>query len=307
MRSGSTEMFRLDSRQDKACARLEQALEQKDSMLKVFDDGDEVFSASDGVKLFYHRAGHGSQALVFLHGWGGSSSYWNHMMPYIDSTDLSLICMDLRGHGRSDHTRRGFTTARFGDDVLELAEHLQVSKLIVVGYSMSARWSQWICCSRPENLAGQILIAPVPALALSFPGGMVDDWIQRVSTREGFHAFEGQFMAKPILPDLLDDCFDAIATTPEHTLRETLRMCIEESFVDRLSATCAPTIVIGGTEDPMGTPEYLAREIVQKIPNARLSLLPCGHNLPLEMPLETAGIINDFVSQVLRASALRQA
>jgi alpha/beta hydrolase fold len=272
MRSGSTEMFRFDSRQDQYCA----SLEQKDSMLKVFNDGDGVFSASDGVKLFYHRVGHSSKALVLLHGWGGSSSYWNQMLPSIDSKDLSLISIDLRGHSRSDHTRHGFTTARFGDDVLELAEHLQVRNLIVVGYSMSARWSQWISCTRPDHVAGQILIAPVPALALSFPPGMVEDWIQKVSTREGFHAFERQFIAKPIQPDLLDDCFDAIAATPEHTLRETLRMCTEESFV-------------------------------QRIPNTRLSLLPCGHNLPLEMPLETAGIINDFVSQVLRASTVRQA
>jgi pimeloyl-ACP methyl ester carboxylesterase len=267
-------------------------------MLKVFNDGDGMFSASDGVKLFYRRVGQGSKALVFLHGWGGSSSYWNHMLPHIDSRELSLICMDLRGHNRSDHTRHGFTTARFGDDILELAEHLQVSKPIVVGYSMSARWTQWICCTQADQVAGQILIAPVPALALSFPAGMADDWIQRVSTREGFHAFEGQFIARPVQPDLLDDCFEVIATTPEHTLRETVRMCTEESFVERLSATCAPTIVIGGTADPMGTPEYLTSEIVQRIPNARLSLLPCGHNLPLEMPLETAGIINDFVAQV---------
>jgi pimeloyl-ACP methyl ester carboxylesterase len=74
-------------------------------------------------------------------------------------------------------------------------------------------------------------------------------------------------------------------------------MCTEESYVDRLAATCAPTLVIGGIDDPMGTPEYLLREVVQRIPNARLSLLPCGHNVPLEMPKETATIINDFVSQ----------
>jgi hypothetical protein len=55
-------------------------------MLKVFDDGDGAFSASDGVKLFYRRVGQGSKALVFLHGWGGSSSYWNHMLPHIDSS-----------------------------------------------------------------------------------------------------------------------------------------------------------------------------------------------------------------------------
>jgi pimeloyl-ACP methyl ester carboxylesterase len=174
-------------------------------MLKLFSDGDGVVSMSDGVKLFYRRIGHGSKALVFLHGWGGSSSYWDHLLRYIYSKDLSVICVDLRGHSRSDHTLHGFTTARFGDDVFELAGHLDIRKLIVVGYSMSARWSQWMACTRPDDVAGQILIAPIPALALSFPPGMVEDWIQRLSTREGFHAFERQFIAKPIHPELLDD------------------------------------------------------------------------------------------------------
>jgi pimeloyl-ACP methyl ester carboxylesterase len=276
-------------------------------MLKVFNDGDGVFFASDGAKLFYHRIGKGSRSLVFLHGWGGSSSYWNHMIRYVDTKDLSLICMDLRGHGRSDHTIDGFTTARFADDIYDLSQHLRISELIIVGYSMSARWSQWISCARPDRVAGQILIAPVPALALSFPPGMVEDWIQKVSTREGFHAFERQFISHSIQPDLLDDCFDAIATTPQHTLRETLRMCTEESFVDRLSASCAPTLIIGGIDDPMGTPEYLVNEVVQRIPKARLSSLPCGHNVPLEMPEETAAIINDFVSQLPDPSAAQRA
>jgi pimeloyl-ACP methyl ester carboxylesterase len=267
-------------------------------MLRVFSDGESMVTTSDGVKIFYRRIGQGSKALLFMHGWGGngSGSFWNQLLRHIYTEDLSMVMVDLRGHSRSDHTRDGFTTERFAEDMFDLATHLELDKLIVVGYSMSGRWAQWMSCVRPEQISGQILIAPVPALALSFHAGMVDEWIRQVSTREGFHGLERQFMMQPVPSDILDDCFNAIEGTPEHTLRETLKMCTETSFVEKLSAIRTPTIVIGGIHDPMGPPEYLEREIVRKIPGARLSLLSCGHNLPLEMPLETAAVINGFVS-----------
>jgi 3-oxoadipate enol-lactonase len=269
-------------------------------MLRVFSDGESTFTTSDGVRIFYRRIGQGSKTLLFMHGWGGngSGSFWNPLLRHIYTEDLSLVMVDLRGHSRSDHTREGFTTQRFAEDMFDLATHLGLDKLILVGYSMSGRWAQWMACARPAQIAGQILIAPVPASALSFPDGMVDDWIRRVSTREGFHGLERQFMTQPVPSDILDDCFNAIEGTPEHTLRETVRMCTEPSFTENLSAIRTPTIVIGGLHDPMGPPEYLKQEIVRKIPGARLSLLACGHNLPLEMPLETAAVINGFVGGI---------
>jgi non-heme chloroperoxidase len=267
-------------------------------MLRVFSDGEGIFTTSDGVKIFYRRIGQGSKTLLFMHGWGGngSGSFWNQLLRHIDTNDLSMVTVDLRGHSRSEHTRDGFTTDRFAEDMFDVATHLKLESLIVVGYSMSARWAQWMSSVRPDQISGQILIAPVPALALSFPDGMVDDWIRKVSTREGFHGLERQFMKQLVPSDILDDCFNAIEGTPEHTLRETLKMCTETSFVEKLSDIRAPTIVIGGIHDPMGPPEYIEQEIVRKIPGARLSLLSCGHNLPLEMPLETAAVINGFVS-----------
>ena len=43
-------------------------------------------------------------------------------------------------------------------------------------------------------------------------------------------------------------------------------------------------------------PDYLRREVVAKIPGARLELLDCGHNVPLEKPAETAALIREFVA-----------
>lgn len=267
-------------------------------MLKVFDDGDAMFSTSDGVNLFYQRAGEGRTAVIFLHGWGGSTIYWRALLEHMDTAELSLVSMDLRGHGRSEHTLQGFTTERFSEDILDLAQHLRLEKLVLAGYSMSSRWVQWLCCTQPERVAGQILIAPVPALALRFPEGMEEDWIRQVQTREGFHAFESGFMTRPVDPELLDDAYEVIAATPAHSLKQTLRMCTERGFTGRLGGTRAATLVIAGEGDPMMTPASVRAEVVERIPGARMITLACGHNVPLEMPQETARILHTFLAEV---------
>ena len=46
-------------------------------------------------------------------------------------------------------------------------------------------------------------------------------------------------------------------------------------------------------------PDYLREEVVRHIPGARLALLDCGHNLPLEVPLETAAILEAFLGPLV--------
>jgi pimeloyl-ACP methyl ester carboxylesterase len=161
--------------------------------------------------------------------------------------------------------------------------------------------------SRPDRVLGQILLAPAPASAMPLSPELADEWIRCISTRDGYHRFESQFTKNPLPEEALDDCYEAVTRTPELSLRETLRMCAHPGFADKLPSVRVPTLVIGGEHDPIMTPEYLRREIVDKIPGSRLSLLDCGHNLPLEMPVETAAIIEGFVAGLSGVKAAHQA
>ena len=73
-------------------------------------------------------------------------------------------------------------------------------------------------------------------------------------------------------------------------------MCTHPGFSDRLSATRARTLVVAGAHDHLLSSDYLREEIVRKIPAARLALLDCGHEIPLELPQETGALIEAFVS-----------
>ena len=74
-------------------------------------------------------------------------------------------------------------------------------------------------------------------------------------------------------------------------LDETLNMLTRESFVDRLESVRVPTLVVGGVHDPILTPAVLRDSVVAPLAKARLALLGCNHEIPIEKPLELAGLI----------------
>ncbi|MBV9085576.1 MAG: alpha/beta hydrolase [Acidobacteriaceae bacterium] len=252
----------------------------------------------DGTSLFYWSAGDGPRTLLFVHGWGGSGSgrFWAPLLQHLDLSGIRLIAADLRGHGRSDKIRAGFTTETFARDMFALLEHAATNRPIVVGYSMSAKWAQWMSSMAPERVAGQILISPAPALALPLTDDILIDWLKAARDRSYFNAWLRQFIRHPLAPEIVDAYFEDVSSTAEHTLRETFNMCRTGEFASALSATRAPTLGICGIYDPVLSPELMRKEVVDRIPGARMALLDCGHEIPLEKPLETAALIEAFVA-----------
>src|SRR5438105_661508 len=130
-------------------------------MLKVLSPGEGVVHARDGAEIFYRTVGEGARTVLFLHGWGGSGSgpFWDRMLRRLPADGLRIVLVDLRGHGRSEQTRAGFTTEQFADDMFAVADHLDAREVVLVAFSMSGRWAQWMSCTRPERVIGQVLIA----------------------------------------------------------------------------------------------------------------------------------------------------
>src|SRR5579872_1165081 len=115
-------------------------------MLNVFGDGEGMVRTADGVRIFYRTAGEGRTTVLLLHGWAGtgSGSFWSPVLRGLHhDANIRCVIVDLRGHGRSDHTHDGFTTGRFAADLFEVADHLGAREFVVTAYSMSGRWAQW--------------------------------------------------------------------------------------------------------------------------------------------------------------------
>jgi pimeloyl-ACP methyl ester carboxylesterase len=180
--------------------------------------------------------------------------------------------------------------------MFDVADQTGAREVVVVAFSMSGRWAQWMACTKPDRVVGQILLGPAPAAALSLPEAMLDEWIHLTRSRGTFDAFIGQFTKTRLGEDILDDYYASVEMTPERSLRESFRMCTQPGFSERLGATRGRTLVVAGAHDPMLPSTYLREEIVRKLPAARLVTLDCGHEIPLEQPQATAALIEAFVA-----------
>jgi 3-oxoadipate enol-lactonase len=88
----------------------------------------------NGIEIAYMDEGQGP-AVVLIHGFCGSSSYWEHIIPEL-SKDYRVIAPDLRGHGRSSAGTVASTMELLADDIAELLTQLQLDQVIVFGHSL---------------------------------------------------------------------------------------------------------------------------------------------------------------------------
>lgn len=250
----------------------------------------------DGVAIAYQTRGPGPRHLLFLHGWAGDGTYWDEMLQHLDLTGLRLLLADLRGHGASDHPLTGFTLERFARDMFAVADDAGAPQVVLVGFSMSGRFAQFMTCLEPERVLGQILIGPAPATAYSLPPEVHREWVGLSGNRDAFRKGLQGYVREPLRPDVIDRFLDAAVKVPALALDETLKMCASPSFAARLAAAPTPSLVLGGLHDPLMPPEFLRQHVVALIPNARLVLLDCGHEMPLEKSRETAALIEAFLA-----------
>lgn len=102
------------------------------------------FNTSDNVALQYIDTGGSKPVLLLVHGWHQSAIQWKKQITHF-STKYRVIAIDLRGHGESEKTDRGYRISRLSADLYELFNLLDLKNAIVMGHSMGCAiiWSYW--------------------------------------------------------------------------------------------------------------------------------------------------------------------
>lgn len=249
----------------------------------------------DGVALEYTVLGSGPRNLLFLHGWGNAASFWGDMIGRLDLGDLRCVAPSFRGHGGSDKSESGYTHERFARDMFAVADAVGAEKLVLVGFSMAGKFAAYMAAVEPERVVGQVLIAPAGPAELPVPRALFDPWLAAAPYPEKFKEVLAPFVKIPLRPDLLDLYCRNVALSCRAAQVGTIEMFAYTSIVEKARLVKAPTLVVGGIFDPIVTPDYLRKEFAV-IPGARIALLNCGHETPMEMPVETAGMIEAFLA-----------
>ncbi len=246
------------------------------------------------------RPGEGP-ALIFLHYWGGSSRTWRAVIDALPAGHRT-IAPDLRGWGDSDAAENNaYALTDFAADIEHLIAAMKVQQYILVGHSMGGKIAQLLASRQPQGLLGLVLVAPAPPTPLALPpearaamesaydsAESVGMSIDHMLTAKALDAAQRQ----QVISDSLRGAPQARVAWPNYTSRKDISEDVRNIAV--------PTIVIAGELDQVDPVEVLREEVLSRIPQATLHVLPgTGHLSPLESPQGVAEVIETFVTSLV--------
>jgi 3-oxoadipate enol-lactonase len=242
-----------------------------------------------GLDLFYAERGEGVP-LIFLNGLAGDHQYWMGQLRAF-SKRFRCLALDNRDAGQSSYATASYRIADLAGDVAGLMEQLNLPAAHVVGLSLGGMIAQELALAHPARVRSLFLVGTV---------GKCDAWFG--ATLDAYSCLRRQVrdtceFFQVLLPWLVShryfeqperaDWLKAILGQHSHPQKidgffrqfEAIR---GHDALDRLGQVRCPVLVAAGEDDMIAPPRY-ARQIADRIPHARLAVMPgIGHAPPIE-------------------------
>lgn len=149
----------------------------------------------------------GKPLLIALHGWLDNGASFLPLAPYL--TDFHLICIDLPGHGHSDHKATPYVFIDWLDDLYQISQAAGWQQFLLLGHSLGALIACAYAGVFPEQVTRLILLEGLGPL--SQPDEAVPEQVRRAilnrsRTRErasaGFVSIEEAVAARCKVADI---------------------------------------------------------------------------------------------------------
>jgi pimeloyl-ACP methyl ester carboxylesterase len=117
----------------------------------------------NGAMLHYVRGGAGP-VVILLHGFPEDWYEYHRIMPEL-AKQFTVVAVDLRGLGGSIPTEGGYDAANMAEDVHQLAEHLHLEHVYVVGHDIGGMVAYAFARRYPQTCRGVMMLdIPLPGL-----------------------------------------------------------------------------------------------------------------------------------------------
>lgn len=257
-----------------------------------------MFIELNGVKHHYISRGEGPP-VVLVHALGGTLHAWQGVMDNL-ALHHHVVALDLRGHGRSEHTKGAYSIKTWAGDVEALIGALELPAVTLVAHSMGTLIAQHLAISKPEVVDNLVLLGGISyfeppakeayakrAEVVEADGmdAIVDDWLPG--------ALAPRTHAKlPQLSGLLREMF--LRNDP-HSYAKSCRALAKAPSTKRESIG-QPTLLLVGDHD-RSTPLRMTEELHRDIPVSRVRVIPAAaHWATLEQPDVIAAAILEFLT-----------
>ena len=222
------------------------------------------------IELFYTKAGSGPP-LLLLHGNGEDGTYFVHQVKEF-FRDFTVYTIDTRGHGRSPRGTAPFTISQFADDLLAFMDEQGLKQADILGFSDGGNIALTFAMRHPDRVRRLIL-----------NGANLDPKGVKLLVQ---------------LPIVLGYHFASLSKKPKARAHaELLGLMVKEPHIDsvELKKLTMPVLVIAGTKDMIR--ERHTRLIANRIPNARLALIPGDHFIASKEPAAFNRAVRTFFTE----------
>jgi pimeloyl-ACP methyl ester carboxylesterase len=115
--------------------------------------------AGPAGSLHIEDGGASGMPILFLHGFGGSTTQWKDQLEYFKGQHR-VIAFDFRGHGQSDlPSDSSYAIESIAQDLEAVVDKLGVDKFVLVGHSMGGSIATAYTTKHPDRVAGLVLVS----------------------------------------------------------------------------------------------------------------------------------------------------
>lgn len=223
--------------------------------------------------------------IVMVHGLVVSGAYFRPVAAELDRR-YRILVPDLPGYGRS-RSRRMWTVPSITTRLAAWMDAYELRGVILVANSLGCQIATLLAIDRPDLVRGMVLVAPT--LDPAIQNAIQVMWRGAIDIPR-----EKQTLWRIWIPDL----FRAGPRRSLVMLHEMMRDGPEQ--LRRLPEVRQPALVIGGGQDPIAPPEWVA-SMARQMPEARSIVLPgCSHAMNYSNPRSLARAIDTVIEGRVR-------
>lgn len=277
-------------------------------------------TADDGVHLHYIVRGNGPLPVIYLHWMGGDVSTWEGLWEALQRRTGSVpegsrrdtggapvspphaagfrhVAIDFRGHGRSQQTPCTFTHERLAQDILNVANELQLERFAIVGHSFGGKVALRLAAMAPSRVIGLVMVGAVGPGLVPLDRATVEPILSRAGDvaflRETFRPW---FSVWP-RPEI-DRALETFARTPVWALRAVAEIALWTDITLETVGISKSALILAGEHDPVYGPAYQSASVLSTLPHAQMIKVDCGHGMMLERPQEIGALCAPFLGAV---------
>jgi pimeloyl-ACP methyl ester carboxylesterase len=112
---------------------------------------------ANGIQFHYTQRGTGP-ALVLIHGITSSLAMWYNGLLNGFVPEFRVTAYDLRGHGLTDITPNGYTSADMAADLRGVLDALGLERVLIVGHSFGGTVGLHFALENPERASGVVMM-----------------------------------------------------------------------------------------------------------------------------------------------------